>query len=306
MDIGVVIVTFNRLKELKIALNKYENQTKKPKYIIVVNNNSNDGTKEFLEQWKSESRIFEKHVVNLSNNIGGSGGFNAGLDYALKLNCNWIWLADDDAYPNDDAFEKLNEFYKNQSNFNDIAAFCSSVINNKKYDIEHRRKIELNKFSIKEIFIEESQYNKEYFEVDLFSYVGCIINKKYLEKVGITERDYFIYYDDTEHSLRLSNEGKVICIPEVKVIHDVDLQGRNTVNWKSYYGLRNKLLMYKKHFPKKYFYFEYIKNIIKFNIRKLIYINDSYNNLMLEAIKDAKNNKLGLHEIYKPGWKYKK
>ena len=45
MKIGVVLVTYNRLEKLKIALKSYEEQTVLPKYILVVNNNSNDGTK---------------------------------------------------------------------------------------------------------------------------------------------------------------------------------------------------------------------------------------------------------------------
>ena len=45
MKIGVVLVTYNRLEKLKIALKSYEEQTVLPKYILVVNNNSNDGTR---------------------------------------------------------------------------------------------------------------------------------------------------------------------------------------------------------------------------------------------------------------------
>ena len=46
MDICAVIVTFNRLEK---ALKKYEEQTKRPKYLLVVNNNSSDGTMEYLK-----------------------------------------------------------------------------------------------------------------------------------------------------------------------------------------------------------------------------------------------------------------
>ena len=49
MKLGVVLVTFNRLDKLKISLDCYEKQTIKPDYVIVVNNNSSDGTTEFLQ-----------------------------------------------------------------------------------------------------------------------------------------------------------------------------------------------------------------------------------------------------------------
>ena len=71
MKIGVVIVTYNRLEKLKIALESYEKQKVKPKYILVVNNNSNDGTKEYLEQWKEKNNDIEK-FLSLVNESGNS------------------------------------------------------------------------------------------------------------------------------------------------------------------------------------------------------------------------------------------
>ena len=85
MKIGVVLVTYNRLEKLKIALKSYEEQTVLPKYILVVNNNSNDGTKEYLENWAKDNSKIEKIVVNLDKNTGGSGGFYEGLKNSLEL-----------------------------------------------------------------------------------------------------------------------------------------------------------------------------------------------------------------------------
>ena len=45
--IGCVIVTFNRLEKLKKALAAYDKQEVKPKYIVVVDNASTDGTNVF-------------------------------------------------------------------------------------------------------------------------------------------------------------------------------------------------------------------------------------------------------------------
>ena len=44
MKIGVVLVTYNRLDKLKIALESYNKQSIKPQYVLVVNNNSTDNT----------------------------------------------------------------------------------------------------------------------------------------------------------------------------------------------------------------------------------------------------------------------
>lgn len=304
MDIGVVLVTFNRINDLKKALKHYENQQKKPSYIIVVNNNSSDGTEEALEEWKNVNNNIEKYVINLKENIGGSGGFYKGLELALKMKSDWIWVADDDAYADEKAFSNAEKFLRRYSDINEITALCGAVINNNKIDISHRRRIKKNTFRIIEEVVPKEEYNSKYFELDLFSYVGTIISKKYMNKVGITERDYFIYCDDTEHSYRLSRCGKIICDPSIRVVHDTEFQNREEISWKSYYAIRNRILFIKKHFPKRYFIYEYYRNLIRVSIKKIKNTGDQYNTLIYEANNDAKNNIKGIHKIYRPGWKY--
>ena len=53
-SIGVVIVTYNRLEKLKLALKAYKDQVYEPKYVLVIDNNSTDGTGAFLEFWEKE------------------------------------------------------------------------------------------------------------------------------------------------------------------------------------------------------------------------------------------------------------
>ena len=48
MKLGVLTVTFNRLQDLKKLLNIYDGDTAIDQ-LVIVNNNSNDGTKEFLD-----------------------------------------------------------------------------------------------------------------------------------------------------------------------------------------------------------------------------------------------------------------
>ena len=48
MDIGVVIVTFNRVEKLKTALLNFDVQSILPAYIIVVDNASSDETPAFF------------------------------------------------------------------------------------------------------------------------------------------------------------------------------------------------------------------------------------------------------------------
>lgn len=111
-SVAVVIVTYNRLKKLKTALYYYEKQILLPEYIIIVNNYSTDETKEYLEEWKKKVNKFKKIVINAKENLGGSGGFYLGQQEAMKLNVDWIYLADDDAYPDSNYISNLVKYLK--------------------------------------------------------------------------------------------------------------------------------------------------------------------------------------------------
>lgn len=295
MNIVAVIVTFNRKKLLEDVLSTFDCMDDGPDQLIVVNNNSSDGTTELLDVWRDKKSNFKKYVINLESNIGGSGGFYTGLEFASKLDPDWIWLSDDDAFPDSDSFSNFRKYLDECKDTNQISAICGKVINNGKVDLVHRRRLKDFLFFKKEVVVNYSEYLKNHFELDLFSYVGVFINKIHLDKVGLTEKNYFIWYDDTEHSYRLSQSGKILCLPCISIRHDVG-ESPNVVSWKNYYGIRNRLLMYKNKSFKTYIFLS-IKlvfgSILKNKVEKRI---------ILSALYDAYNNVNGLHDVYKPGW----
>ncbi|MBT8843662.1 hypothetical protein BTI06_08960 [Lactobacillus delbrueckii subsp. bulgaricus] len=301
MVIGVIVVTFNRLNMLKVALKSFDEQTCKPGYIVVVNNASTDKTPEYLDGWKKDQKNYKKYVITTEKNLGGSGGFYTGLEFAQKLNCDWIWVSDDDAFPEHDALENAQNYLKNRDTSN-ISAICGEVINQGKIDTGHRRNYERRGLNIVTTNIPVEYYSKKEFEITAFSYVGAIINKEKLKEVGLTPKDYFIWYDDTEHSLRLHKVGKIICVPSVKVHHDVGKESTD-LNWKVYYGIRNQADMYRRHFPKKCYYYYCYSGLIKASINDLLGRHREYNKVTRKAIYDAMHNKFGVDALYKPGWK---
>lgn len=305
MNIGIVLVTYNRLEKLKTTLDFFEKQTQYPAYILIVDNASTDGTDEFLGGWKSRDGNFDKIVITSGKNTGGSGGFHTGLEAAGKKKAEWIWVSDDDAFPELDALEKATFFLdKNSEMLDEISVICGQVINKGEIDLAHRKNMLRKGLNVVEEFIPKEEYEKESFELNCFSYVGTIINKKKLQLVGLTKKDYFLWWDDTEHSLRLSKEGKIICVPAVKIHHDVS-NGVGEFTWKTYYGFRNMADLYKRHFPKicyKYFVF---KLICKTYILDILRKNREENKAIRCSMRDCKKGKFGIHDVYKPGWKPK-
>ena len=100
--IGVVIVSFNRLDFLKIAICRVVAQTANVAEILIVDNNSTDGTREYLHSLDKVSKLF------LDNNSGPAGGFHEGIKYfAGKASVDFLWLMDDDFFPFNSCLENL-------------------------------------------------------------------------------------------------------------------------------------------------------------------------------------------------------
>lgn len=295
--IAVVIVTFNRLQLLKEVLNAFENQTVMPEHIIVVNNASSDGTKEYLTEWSQEKTYVE--ILNLPENLGGSGGFYEGTKEAVRIGADWVWVSDDDAVPERDAIEKAKKHIKSIKNPNKISAICAAIYTDGKIAESNRNYREKKFYQYKLREVPTETYQKKYFEVNCFSYVGVLINSTKLEKVGLIHQEYFIWLDDVEHSWRLNDVGKIICFPDIKVDHRANKADYALVSWKTYYGYRNDLLMLKEHASARYYFFKKMRIFSKGLKSK----NPVYFKVCKDAIHDADNNITGKHSVYAPGWK---
>lgn len=299
-SIGVVIVTFNRLDKLKITLNKYMAQSVLPKYIVVVNNASTDGTTEFLENWKNLKSDVEKHIINSATNLGGSGGFYLGEKLAVTLDAEWIMIADDDAYPEPDYVSGLSSYIESYD-MSSVSIVCGKVVEPNGYVSIHRSKWRSKWDRNFHIPVEQDSYQQPEFYPDFVSYIGIVVKKDALLKVGLVNKDGFIWCDDTEHTYRLSTIGRIICIPQYTIIHDVE-PANEGLSWKSYYGYRNDLVFFKKHFP---IHFPYIvmKLFIKSLLAPLKGVSLIEIKLRIAAIRDAIMGNMGINKTYKPGWK---
>lgn len=301
MATGVVIVTYNRKDKLIKALKCFDEQTLLPDYMLIVNNASTDGTRELLSDWKKKESNYQKIVINMDSNAGGSGGFHRGLEEASKLSADWVWVSDDDAFPEKDALQLADNYIK-ENNGKNISAICGAVINNDKIDLAHRKKIVKSGSRIKFVACELSEYQKKSFRLQLFSYVGTIINVGKMKEVGTTNKEFFIWFDDSEHSLRLSKSGSIICIPEIRIHHDVGYQEQG-VSWKSYYGIRNEIYTVRELFDTKTS-FMYTCNSFLHSLKHFLLPKTHLRGkLELIGIQDGKKGKLGIHDVYKPGWR---
>ena len=304
MKIAVVLVTFNRLDKLKIALKRYSSQIRKPDYMVIVNNASTDCTKDYLEKWKSINEDIEKHIITTDYNLGGSGGFCIGIKHALNLECDFIFLADDDAFAEASMLSELEKYYRTLYNSYNISALCTKNINHGTIDTMHRRIVHRDLLNVFSKWIPEDEYKKDYFRVDELSFVGALIKKDVIQEIGSPRSDYFIYYDDSEYSARIREKGEIFCIPSSVMYHDSE-KPDGTFSWKTYYVVRNSIDCIKQHNPKRYYYWAITKHYIK-EVSVISNIKHRTHNeriMCKKAIEDSIHNRFGKDKIYRTGYK---
>ena len=306
MNYSIVIVTYNRLDKLKKCIENASNQNISAHHIIIINNASTDGTTNFLGE--ESFRQMPYVIVNMPENTGGAGGFAKGVEIARQLRDDWVLLIDDDAMLKKDYVE---EILKNKDS--DVLAYSGSVLEADKLSLYHRRRVRLSP-TYAEVDVSVDEYKKEYFDYDLSSFCGLFISMNLINKIGLPKRDFFIWYDDTEYSLRIREHSAIRNINAAQLRHEIVVNQNGDVElhkmkWKDYYGLRNRLYTIKEHGTKISYIYEIIflrLRWMKYFIWRIIGTNDKkkigqYNSTLLSAaIKDGKNKKLMKNEKYLP------
>jgi rhamnopyranosyl-N-acetylglucosaminyl-diphospho-decaprenol beta-1,3/1,4-galactofuranosyltransferase len=278
-----VTVTYNSAELLKNAINALLGQTYEVKKIIIVDNASNAENKKIIEIIASLSEKIV--IVSLSKNSGGAGGFEAGVAYAKdNYGFDWVWLMDDDAYPTDNCLEELLK-YSTLDNVGCLAPLIYGV-DNKRFQLYHHKMVKrfLSKDVIAYNNVEEVQ---EYSIIDADAFVGPLISKEVVDKVGIPDGSLFIYGDDLEYTYRISKRFNVYLIRSAVINHKdiaASMSGSPKAWWKDYYMHRNRLLFVEK-FASSGIESFIGKTFVRLGIIKRmcnVYLNKSYTKVMKE------------------------
>ena len=306
LTLDLVIVTYNRLEKLKKTLQHYIAQTHAFRNLIIVNNCSTDGTKEYLDEWKRKTEpLFNKIIIHTKENIGGSGGFYLGQKMAMELKADWVFVADDDAYADPTMVERFYGFIELHDT-SKIAAVRAKVLNTDgSICLYHRDRHSIVDGEYKRESAQIEEYGKEYFSIDVLSYVGSFLNAKALEKQGLVNPKYFIYFDDTEHSMRLKKYGDIVVVPCIEIWHEGGAESSkvdNVLSWRKFYYLRNITHVLLKYYPK--VGLMRIWNLFKAEIFIILHrenVDEKYL-LYRKALFCALFGILGKDKKYMPGW----
>lgn len=246
-SIAAIIVTYNRKELLIKNLHQCFLQKRALDKIILIDNHSTDGTKEYICDELSEKELNYINYIYLESNTGGSGGFSYGVKYAYEKGYDYIWLMDDDGYPkNADTLLQLTNFVED-NNLQEKEFMLNSLV------LCDDENLSFGAFQGDSIIYKRSEVQGDRLDDFVNAFNGTLISRALISKIGHPRKDYFIKGDEKEYLLRAKkNKANIYTVTNSLYFHPVPLKwdtaryimGKLVMNniedgWKEYYNMRN-------------------------------------------------------------------
>jgi GT2 family glycosyltransferase len=185
-NVVAIVVTYNR-KEMLLKCIEHLLQLQSAKCdILIIDNASTDGTNEALNNLIDSNSII---YCNTGSNLGGAGGFQFGMIEALKRGYKYLWLMDDDVFPEPDS---LDELLKADRELDGKYGFLSGIA---RWTDGSPCKMNIQKTGLKKVI---EDYSSPTVPVIMATFVSFFVRSDIVLEVGLPIKEFFIWADDLE------------------------------------------------------------------------------------------------------------
>ena len=177
-----------------------------------------------------------------TDNLGGAGGFSVGVKVAYDLGAEWFWVMDDDVAVLPDGIEKLAKWGRDHD-----------VIQGGKLDFDggpfYWQYNFIVPLGIPNPIAPAAFGSAGYRVMNTLCFEGGLFRRRIVEKIGLPDPRFFIYWDDTMYGYLASKVTNSIVVPDVVMrrtrdISNWDIAGLRQLNSTSdmnrYHILRNR------------------------------------------------------------------
>ena len=293
---SIIILTYNNLNYTKECLDSIKKYTKEGTYeIIIVDNNSTDGTVEYLKSQPDLKVIYNKE------NMGFPKGCNQGI--SLASNSNDILLLNNDTIVTNNWLDNLKKCLYSSPTIGAVGPVCNQNENRQGVAFKYQNLEEMQKKAW-----ENNKSDKNKWEEKVFLIGFCLlIKREVINKLnGLDEEFTPGYIEDNDLSLRIINLGyRLMLCHDTFIHHYLGSSFRKDLN--KFYPVLNKNRDYffkKWHFDT--FTFDDIKEASFPLIEKTIKILDincgigvtalalkyQYPNIIVDGVENDDNKRL--------------
>lgn len=223
VELSVIVVNYNGLKYLKECFESLAHKLSGIAYeIIVIDNNSSDGSCAYLRQHFPQVILIESHI-----NFGFGKGNNEAVKHAKG---DYLLLINNDTIVLDNLLPVL-DFLKSDDTIGTIGI---NMLNAEKQYIPAAG----NFPSIRSMFqfvklldlgeeFKTGRFSKESYQVDWLGGSFLMLRKEVYQQIGGFDEDYFMYVEDVDFCKKIADIGlKRIFLPSLGYIHFVGFHQR--------------------------------------------------------------------------------
>lgn len=238
-----VILNTNRRDDTIECIESLSRNSYSNKKVIVLDNHSTDGSVTAIRE-----SFPNVQVIELDKNLGYAGNNNVGIEAALDQGADWVFVLNEDIILDDECLSKLVDVGESDPQ---IGILGPLVYHHDEPNVIQSAGGKLGKYW-QSIHIGKNELDQGQFTaphpVEWISGCAILVRRAAIEQAGMLDKDYFIYWEETEWCIRIGRAGwKIVHVPQAKIWHkgvQRDYQPKPSF---TYYGTRNHLLTLAKH-----------------------------------------------------------
>ncbi len=264
--VSIIILNWNGKTDTLECLNSLRQLQYVNYEVIVIDNGSSDDSVKCIQQQFPYVTILQNEGnlgFVVGNNLGIRDALASGSDYVLLLNNDTLvepsfltaLIIIAEKYADIGMLNPVIYFANPEDTVpsEDTFWFCAGKINWKSGIAHHITKLDL------------AEYFQGYDDIIHTDFVtGCALLAKteVIQKIGLLDPRFFIYYEDADWSLRCQKAGwKIAVVPTAKIWHKVSAA---TPSYQAYiWGHRNLILFLWKHSSLFQFLFRFRRSVYK-------------------------------------------
>lgn len=269
--------------------------------IFLIDNGSDDDSFSKFQSLYIGAKDIE--LTKLNKNLGFGGGNNVGIKSALDAGFGYVLLLNNDTIVEPDFLDELVKVAQSDEKV--------GIVGPKIYYYNEPNRIWFGggKFTwlgggrhLQYEEMDRSPDEKKTKETEYMTGCALLVKSEVVKKIGLLEESFFMYYEDTDWSLRARKAGyKILYVPSAKIYHKVSRSASKLGNpIIHYYHIRNALLLSKRQAPKIilagiYIWSgaHYLKQVIKLAI---LPSSREISKMIMRGIEDFYKNKFGKYE----------
>jgi GT2 family glycosyltransferase len=279
-EVTVIILNYNGIQYLDACLSALRRQTFRDFRTVLVDNGSTDGSREFVR-----SRFPEAELIALPENIGFSGGVNAGIRAA---DTPFVILLNNDTEVFPDFVEAMVSGIRKRPKAFSCAAKMLQYHDPERLDGAGDFYSAMGWAYARGKDKAAEKYKKA---ARIFSSCAgaAIYRREYLNRTGLFDEEHFVYLEDLDLGYRARIAGyENWFLPDARVLHVGSASSGSRYNeFKIRYSARNNIYLIWKNMPLLQWLLNFPFLLAGFGIKALFFRRKGYGKIYRQGLKNG-------------------